>query len=233
MAIDTELHKRKKLDNVNTLDDVVNLIKSSNSILLLVGAGISTSCGIPDFRSDTGIYSMLADYGLDDPQVPSPCRPLTHEQEMFDIEVFRDNPEIFYSFARKILPATRNYSPTHSFLRLLQDKAKLLRVYTQNIDNLEHLAGIKEDSLVQCHGSFATASCMTCDRQVPGEEIKSAILDGQVPKCGFCAEEQGTRKGSKKRKRGNNWNKYDEDDEDDIVEGIMKVPFPPYGKSNV
>jgi NAD-dependent SIR2 family protein deacetylase len=81
MAVDTELRRRKKLEDVNSLDDVVRLIQSSKNIMVLAGAGIatimklflitgiSTSCGIPDFRSDTGIYSMLADYGLDDPQV--------------------------------------------------------------------------------------------------------------------------------------------------------------------
>jgi NAD-dependent SIR2 family protein deacetylase len=81
MAVDTELRRRKKLEDVDSLDDVVRLIQSSKNIMVLAGAGISktvkpflitgisTSCGIPDFRSDTGIYSMLADYGLDDPQV--------------------------------------------------------------------------------------------------------------------------------------------------------------------
>ena len=80
MVVDNELRKRKKLEDVNTIDDVVNLIQTSNNILVLVGAGnlshlplltvgISTSCGIPDFRSDTGIYAMLADYGLEEPSV--------------------------------------------------------------------------------------------------------------------------------------------------------------------
>ena len=80
MAVKSELHKRKKLDHINTIDDVVKLIQTSNNIIVLAGAGqsaqllpliagISTSCGIPDFRSDTGIYAMLADWGLDDPQV--------------------------------------------------------------------------------------------------------------------------------------------------------------------
>jgi NAD-dependent protein deacetylase SIR2 len=191
------------------------------NILLLVGAGISTSCGIPDFRSDTGIYSMLADYGLDDPQVPPLSQP-TSRQDMFDIEVFRDNPAIFYSLAQKIIPSTTKYSPTHAFLRLLQDKSKLLRVYTQNIDNLEQLAGVEEEKLVQCHGSFATASCMKCGHQVPGEEIKGAILAGEVPVCAECAAQQSTSQKTKKRKR-NTWDEDDEDDEDDLAGGVMKV----------
>jgi NAD+-dependent protein deacetylase SIR2 len=147
---------------------------------------------------------------------------------MFDIEVFRNDPSIFYSFAKKILPSTNAFSPTHAFLRLLQDKKKLLRVYTQNIDNLEQLAGVKEEKLVQCHGSFATASCMCCGRQVPGDEIKQDILNGIVPKCTSCeiAREQisAQTKSSKKRKRGNDWDDDDDNEDDDIIDGIMKAP---------
>jgi NAD-dependent histone deacetylase SIR2 len=150
---------------------------------------------------------------------------------MFDIEVFRNDPRIFYSFARQILPSTTAFSPTHAFLKLLQDKNKLLKVYTQNIDNLEQLAGIREDKLVQCHGSFATASCMRCKLQVSGEEIREDILNGLVPKCVACEverEKQSRQKtnGKKKRKRNTDWEDDDDDeDDDDIIEGIMKVIF--------
>jgi len=158
---------------------------------------------------------MLADYGLEDPQ------------DMFDIEVFRLDPSIFYSFTRKILPSTTSYSPTHAFLRLLQDKNKLLRVYTQNIDNLEQLAGVKEEKLVQCHGSFATASCMRCKRQVRGDEIREDIMRGEVPKCPACEAEREQqpkqKKNGKKRKRASDWEDDDDEEEDDVIEGIMKV----------
>ena len=151
---------------------------------------------------------------------------------MFDIEVFRNDPRIFYSFARQILPSTTAFSPTHAFLRLLQDKNKLLRVYTQNIDNLEHLAGVRDDKLVQCHGSFATASCMRCKLQVSGEEIREDVLNGVVPKCVACEverEHQQSRQKKKKRKRNTDWEDDDDDDEDDdIIEGIMKVLLPPF-----
>jgi len=146
---------------------------------------------------------------------------------MFDIEVFRDNPKIFYNFAKMVLPSTTKYSPTHAFLRLLQDKDKLLRVYTQNIDNLERLAGVEEGKLVQCHGSFATASCMRCKLQVSGEEIKEDVLRGEIPTCPACQaekEQKERQKGNgKKRKRSNDWDEDDEDEDDEIIEGIMKV----------
>jgi NAD+-dependent protein deacetylase SIR2 len=145
---------------------------------------------------------------------------------MFDIEVFRNDPRIFYSFARQVLPSTTAFSPTHAFLRLLQDKNKLLRVYTQNIDNLEQLAGVSQDKLVQCHGSFATASCMRCKLQVSGDEIREDVLNGVVPKCPACEverEQSGQKKNQKKRKRNADWEDDDDDEDDDIIEGVMKV----------
>ena len=84
------MQTREKLTQYNTVDDAVNLIKNSKRIIILTGAGISmtrsywlrsirrsnacilgVSCGIPDFRSRNGIYSLLqqkGEYDLDDPQ---------------------------------------------------------------------------------------------------------------------------------------------------------------------
>ncbi|POV99994.1 hypothetical protein PSTT_13430, partial [Puccinia striiformis] len=62
------LKARKKSPEYNSIDDAVSLIQRAEKILILTGAGISTSCGIPDFRSENGLYSQLEDYeGLDDP----------------------------------------------------------------------------------------------------------------------------------------------------------------------
>jgi len=62
---------KEEVGNYNTLQDAVNLIASSRRILVLTGAGISVSCGIPDFRSRNGLYATLKEKGehdLDDPQ---------------------------------------------------------------------------------------------------------------------------------------------------------------------
>lgn len=172
------LRKRRRLDYVNVLDDVVDLLSKANNIMIVTGAGVSVSCGIPDFRSETGIYSRLQEYELDDPQ------------QMFDIEYFRETPEIFYSFAKELYPTNYEPSPSHLFVKLVEDKGKLLRNYTQNIDTLEHKADIKR--VVNCHGSFATASCVTCGYKVDGKEIESYIMAQQVPPCPKCGVKEGT-----------------------------------------
>eukprot|EP00842_Homolaphlyctis_polyrhiza_P005165 jgi/Hompol1/564/HPOL_005354-RA len=150
--------RRQKLANINSIDDVVLLLKKSKNIIVLTGAGCSVSCGIPDFRSKNGIYSRLDEFELEDPQ------------QMFDIHYFRYRPETFYSFAK-----------------LLEDKGKLLRNYTQNIDTLEKAAGIQ--NVVQCHGSFATARCISCGYSVPGTAIEEDIFAQQVPRCPRCSED--------------------------------------------
>lgn len=177
MGISRELAKRQKLPQHNTIDDVVSLLQISKNIVVVTGAGISTSLGIPDFRSPTtGLYAQLERLGLSDPQ------------EVFDIALFREDPSIFYSIAKDILPVTNIFSPTHAFIRLLQDKNKLLTNFTQNIDNLESCTGILPEKLVQCHGSFATAACLECGHKVSGDTIHEDIQQCRVPRCQLCID---------------------------------------------
>jgi len=86
LALSRILRQRKKLTQYNTMSDAIRLLKTRKNIIVLTGAGISTSCGIPDFRSSEGLYAKLREegkYDLDDPQ------------QMFDIEYFREHPEVF------------------------------------------------------------------------------------------------------------------------------------------
>jgi NAD-dependent SIR2 family protein deacetylase len=99
-------------------------------ILVVAGAGMSVGAGIPDFRTPgTGLYDNLQKYNLPYPQA------------VFDLDFFRNvSPQPFGQLASELWPGLQ-YLPTltHSFLTLLEQKGKLLRVYTQNIDGLEHL----------------------------------------------------------------------------------------------
>jgi len=170
--------------------------------------------------------------GLDDPS------------DVFNLEIFNDDPSIFYSIAKKILPETTRFSPTHSFIRLLQDKGKLLTNYSQNIDNLEAAAGIQPEKLIQCHGSFATATCQTCKAQVPGEEIFGDIKACRVSFCKACMAALETRKPVMKRKRSSNgalkkktkrWDVNDESSEDESSynipqAGVMKPDITFFGE---
>ncbi|XP_015119404.1 NAD-dependent histone deacetylase sirtuin-1 [Diachasma alloeum] len=167
--------RRQKLSYVNTLNDVVRLIKDSKNIIVLTGAGVSVSCGIPDFRSRDGIYSRLAQ---DFPNLPDP-------QAMFDINFFAQDPRPFFKFAREIYPGLFKPSPCHRFIKMLEKHKKLLRNYSQNIDTLEQVAGI--ENVIECHGSFATASCTKCKFQVTAEDIRTDIFTQRIPLCPKCS----------------------------------------------
>lgn len=170
----SEPPRRKKLSYVNTFEDVIDLLHKSKNIMVLTGAGVSVSCGIPDFRSSDGIYSRLA---KDFPDLPDP-------QAMFDITYFSRDPRPFYKFAREIYPGQFKPSPCHRFIKMLEQKNKLLRNYTQNIDTLEQVAGIK--NVIECHGSFSTASCTKCKYKCDADSIRSDIFAQRIPVCPRC-----------------------------------------------
>ncbi|KAL1117544.1 hypothetical protein AAG570_003860 [Ranatra chinensis] len=171
-----EIPTRSRLTNISTLDDVVSLLKSCSKIIVLTGAGVSVSCGIPDFRSKDGVYARLA---VDFPDLPDP-------HAMFDIGYFRRDPRPFFKFACEIYPGQFKPSPCHRFIKMLERQNKLLRNYTQNIDTLEKVAGIER--VVECHGSFATATCTRCGHSVPSEVIRETVFKQQIPFCPKCSE---------------------------------------------
>ena len=105
---------------------------------------------------------------------------------VFDIDKFYEAPHIFFGVARKIMVSLNKVSPTHAFIKSLHDQGKLLTNYTQNIDNLEELAGIPDSKMIQCHGSFRTATCIRCRHRVPGNKISGIILSGGIPRCERC-----------------------------------------------
>lgn len=141
----------------------------------MVGAGISTASGIPDFRSPgSGLYSNLQQYDL------------PYAEAIFELDYFHMNPKPFFALAKELYPGNYRPNEAHALCRLLLDKRLLQRLYTQNIDGLERLAGIPAEKLVEAHGTFATATCTVCRRKYSGEEIRPAVMSGSVPECPTC-----------------------------------------------
>ncbi|GAM83318.1 hypothetical protein ANO11243_013050 [Dothideomycetidae sp. 11243] len=160
-----------------TLDGVAEYIRSGRArrIVIMAGAGISTSAGVPDFRSpDTGLYANLA--RLD----------LPFAEAVFDISYFRENPRPFYTLAKELYPGTFRPTLTHCFFRLLHEKGRLLKLFTQNIDCLERAAGVPDEAIIEAHGSFAHASCIDCRAAFPDEAMRAAVDAGSIPRCERC-----------------------------------------------
>ncbi|KAF2085203.1 NAD-dependent histone deacetylase SIR2, partial [Saccharata proteae CBS 121410] len=224
MLITREISKRRRLPQYRTLEDAARLLRKCSNIMVITGAGISTSLGIPDFRSkNTGFYSRLQEMGYQEPE------------QVFDIHNFDDDPKTFYSLAGDILPDLHKWTPTHEFIHLLQQKQKLLTNYTQNIDNLESHAGIHKDKLIQCHGSWATATCRKCGYKIPGEEIFEDVKQQKVAECKQCIRTLSVPKPGMKRKRSSNGSskKRKSSEDDDDSDGQYDIPQPGVMKPDI
>ncbi|SMY25719.1 unnamed protein product [Zymoseptoria tritici ST99CH_1A5] len=160
-----------------TVDALASYIKSGQckKVVVMTGAGISTSAGIPDFRSpETGLYANLA--RLD----------LPYAEAVFDISYFREKPEPFYTLAHELYPGKFRPTITHSFIKLLHDKGLLLKHFTQNIDTLDREAGVPGDLIIEAHGSFARQSCIECKASYPDDDIRAHINAKTIPRCYEC-----------------------------------------------
>uniref|UniRef100_A0A8C1BKC5 NAD-dependent protein deacetylase n=1 Tax=Cyprinus carpio carpio TaxID=630221 RepID=A0A8C1BKC5_CYPCA len=168
----------KVLDEL-TLDGVARYILSGKckNIICMVGAGISTSAGIPDFRSPgTGLYANLQKYNLPYPEA------------IFQIDYFKKHPEPFFALARELYPGQFKPTVCHYFMRMLKDKGLLTRCYSQNIDTLERVAGLEGEDLIEAHGTFHTSHCVSflCRKEYSMDWMQTKIFSEDIPKCDSC-----------------------------------------------
>lgn len=162
---------RLSTDSLKSFATTLN--EKCSNVLVMVGAGLSTPSGIPDFRSPgTGLYYNLKQYNLPYPEA------------IFDLAYFEQDPRPFLALAKELYPGGK-YHPNlgHHFVHLVHKKGKLLRMYTQNIDGLERLSGIPEEKLVEAHGGFSTASCIRCSKKHDPYKTREDILQGKTVYC--------------------------------------------------
>lgn len=147
-------------------------------IVVLSGAGISVSSGIPDFRTPkVGLYSRVSEYG----NLPFP-------EAIFEINYFESNPKPFYKFCLDFLDVNKDYKPSvaHRFIKFLNDKNNLLMNFTQNIDGLEQKAGLPLEKLVQAHGHLRTCTCMKCKARSDISNFFAKIKNLDICYCEKC-----------------------------------------------
>ncbi|KAG1750732.1 DHS-like NAD/FAD-binding domain-containing protein [Suillus lakei] len=120
------------------LRKAIKAILKAKRLVVVCGAGISVSAGIPDFRSETGLFQTL--------KRDNPKEALTSGRDLFDASVFNNEhtTSMFCQMIAQLSELSQAASPTpfHQALRLLDDRGRLLRVYTQNIDAIELKSGL-------------------------------------------------------------------------------------------
>ena len=141
-------------------------INASPRSVFFGGAGVSTESGIPDFRSENGIFKALEKYGR------SPETLLSHTY-------FSLRPDVFFEYYRENLLITDvQPNPAHLLLAHLEQQGKLSAVITQNIDGLHQKAGSK--NVLELHGSIYRNYCMKCGKKYGIERIQES--EG-IPRC--------------------------------------------------
>lgn len=147
------------------MDRLVKALNTSTCTVALTGAGISTLCGIPDFRGPQGLYKQ------------------PDAERIFDIDWFDRDPRIYYKGAAELVYGLKNFrpGPVHLALKHLEDLGRLNGIITQNIDMLHQKAG--SSTVYEIHGSGLYHHCRACGDEKSFDEICAMLQTCDVPRC--------------------------------------------------
>lgn len=150
------------------------MIQTSEHIVFLGGAGVSTESGIPDFRSKDGLYHKKnRKFGMYRPEY------------LLSYDCLKHKPKVFFDYFRENLDC-RNIQPNdaHKKLAEMEKKGKLDGVITQNIDGLHQKAGSRK--VWEIHGSTLRSYCVSCRKEYDVDFIFENAED--IPHCPECGK---------------------------------------------
>jgi NAD-dependent protein deacetylase/lipoamidase len=150
--------------------ELAALIVERQPCVVLTGAGVSTESGIPDFRSESGIWAEI------DPL------------EVASLRAFKRDPARVWGFYSERIAMLRDAEPNaaHRALAELESRGLVEAVVTQNIDLLHTRAG--SNDVVELHGSIRSAQCLGCLWTEPADAVLAQLAERSVPTCPKCGE---------------------------------------------
>ena len=160
-------------DLPTAISSLRDLIEEAHEIVPFTGAGISTECGIPDFRSPGGVWTKYQ---------PIPFDAFMSDQEMRD-ESWRRR------FAMEDQFGGAKPGRGHRAIASLYRAGKVPGLITQNIDNLHQASGIAAKDIVELHGNTTYATCLDCAKRYELSWVRERFTDsgGRSPDCPQCS----------------------------------------------
>jgi NAD-dependent deacetylase len=148
------------------------MVEEAAVVVPFTGAGISTECGIPDFRSPGGIWTQMKPIEFSD---------------------FLNSPQMRDESWRRRFAMEEQFGGAkpgrgHRALASLYKAGKIPGVITQNIDNLHQSSGIAADDVVELHGNTTYAVCLDCAKRYELSWVKQSLAQsgGRSPECTIC-----------------------------------------------
>ncbi|MCJ1388620.1 hypothetical protein MMC18_001467 [Xylographa bjoerkii] len=178
------------------MDILLKVLRKRRKIVVIAGAGISVSAGIPDFRSSTGLFTTLR----------SEHKLKASGKHLFDASVYQTDSSTssFHDMVRSLSHLVSAAEPTafHQMLSTLGHEGRLLRLYTQNVDGIDVALPSLETSVplstkgpwprtVQLHGGLEKMVCSKCNHL---SDFEPLLFDGpEPPLCKVCVETDKVR----------------------------------------
>jgi len=148
------------------------LVEQAAVVVPFTGAGISTECGIPDFRSPGGIWTKMKPIEFGDFLASQEARDESWRRRFIMEEQF----------------GGAKPGRGHRALASLYKAGKIPGVITQNIDNLHQASGIAAEHVVELHGNTTYATCLDCAKRYELSWVKQSLAQrgGRSPECTVC-----------------------------------------------
>src|SRR6266851_3685609 len=150
-------------------ETLVSFLRPARRILVLTGAGVSTASGIPDFRGPQGIWKR---------------RQPVYFQEFLSSEEKRVE---YWDYKCEGYEQFGDARPnaTHRAIVELEKNHRLHALVTQNIDGLHQIAGMRENRVIEMHGTNRWVECLSCGlRSEPGPAVSAFRKNQRTPRCG-------------------------------------------------